>query len=321
MNRKDELLRVYREHANIGYVPCLLTDANFLRHPKIVNERPEGHDGYDWFGVHWVYEEASNAPNPDTAHGTVITDITKWEEQVTFPDLSQYDWEQAAAEETAGWDRENKYSEVMLINGVFERSHHLLGFENALMAVYEEPEAYKALLHRIADYKCELIEYVAKYYKPDILMMHDDYGANDRLMLSPDTWREFIKPELARLVNKVHECGCIYEHHSCGHIEPIIGDLIEIGVDGINPLQRPCNDIARIKKEYDGKITFVGGLSTQTVIDRPGTTDEEIAEDLQYAYDTLAPGGGFVMIPFSIDMKKIAGPMVRKHLEVCRNYA
>lgn len=320
MSRKDELLKVWTEHANIGYVPCGFTDYNFLRHPKCVNERPEGHDGYDWFGVHWTYEPATNAPMVSLDHPYLISDVTEWESQVTFPDLTQYDWESSAAEETTAWDRENKLSVVMLINGTFERSHHLMGFENALMAMYEEPEAYGALLDRIADYKCDLIRIVAKYYKPDIVMMHDDYGANDRMLMSPETWREFIKPRLARLVATAHECGLVYEHHSCGHIEPIIGDLVEIGVDALNPLQRPCNDIEKIKKEYGGKITLVGGFSSQTVIENPNSTPEEIDADIQYAYDVLAPGGGYASFPVVIDMGKFAPKLVKKHMQIAKNY-
>ena len=320
MSRRDELLKVWKDHANIGYVPCLYTDYNFLRHPKLVNERPEGKDGYDWFGVHWTYEAATDAPNVSVDRPPVITDITEWESQVKFPDLNQYDWETSAAEETAAWDRENKVSVVMLINGTFERSHHLMGFENALMAMYEEPEAYEALLDRIAEYKCELIRIVAKYYKPDIVMMHDDYGAGDRMMMSLNSWREFIKPRLARLVATAHECGLIYEHHSCGHIEPIIGDLVEIGVDALNPLQRPCNDIVKIKKEYGGKITLVGGFSSQTVIENPKSTPEEIDADIQFAYDTLAPDGGYVALPVLIDTAGFAPKLVKKHMQIGKNY-
>lgn len=321
MSRREELLKVWTEHKNIGYIPCLYLDYDFLRHSKYINERPEGHDGLDWFGVHWTYQAETNSSMVTPYHPHVITDITKWEEQVTFPDLTQYDWESAAKEETAGWDRENKVSLVMIINGTFERSHHLLGFENALMAMYEEPEAYQALLDRIADYKCELIEIVGRYYKPDIIMMHDDYGASDRMLMSPECWRKFIKKPLSRLVAKAHECGMIYEHHSCGHVEPIIGDLIEIGVDSLDALQRPCNDIAKIKELYGGKITLAGGFNSQGVIENPASTEEDIMADIQYAYDTLAPGGGYLSFPVLVDMKGFAPYLIKKHKELAHKYA
>ena len=320
MSRRDELLKVWTEHANIGYVPFGFTDVNFLRHPKCVNERPEGQDGYDWFGVHWTYEPMVGAPMITPNHPRVITDITKWEEQVKFPDLQSLDWETGAAEETNGWDRENKVSEVMLINGMFERSHHLMGFENVFIAMFEEPEAYQALIDRICEYKCELVRIVAKYYKPDILMMHDDYGANDRMLMSPAFFRQFFKEPLSRIVKTVHEGGIVYEHHSCGYVEPIIGDLIEIGVDALDCLQRPCNDIRRVKDQFGGKITLVDGFSNQTVLDRPESTLEEIYADIQYAYDVLAPGGGYVSFPLIVNGAHLIPKLIEKHMQICCNY-
>ena len=93
MSRSQELKRVWTEHANIGYIPCLYTDTNFLRHPEAVNERPEGHDGYDWFGVHWTFDPATGAPSPTSGVPHVITDLEHWREQVKFPDLDAIDWE------------------------------------------------------------------------------------------------------------------------------------------------------------------------------------------------------------------------------------
>lgn len=321
MSRRDELLSVWAEHKNIGYIPCGFLDYNFLRHPKYVKERPEGCDGYDWFGVHWTYQPETNSSMVSPGYPHIITDITKWEDQVKFPDLEQYDWQAIAVEETANWDRENKISMVMVINGIFERSHHLLGFENALMAMYEEPEAYKALLHRIADYKCDLIKIISKYYKPDVIMMHDDYGAADRTLMSPDCWREFIKEPLARMVKTAHNCGMMYEHHSCGFVEPLIGDLIEIEVDSLNPLQRPCNDLKKIKELYDGKITFVGGFNSQGIIENPTSAEEDIMNDIQTSYDILAPGGGYASFPVVINMEKFAPLLIKKHKQIACNYA
>ena len=320
MSRREELVRVFREHANIGYVPCAFTDADLVLKPKCINERPEMQDGYDWFGVHWTYQPGVDMMVTPGSK-PLISDVTKWREQVTFPDLTQYDWPSIAAEETKNWDRENKYSVVMIKNGCFERTHHLMGFEEVLMALLEEPEAYKELLNAICDYKVELIKIIGTYYKPDVIMMHDDYGANDRMMMSLDTWREFFKEPLSRLVATAHEYGMVYEHHSCGHIEPIISDLIEIGVDAINPLQRPCNDIEKIKKLYGGKITLIGGFSSQAVIEHPNSTEEDILADIENAYNVLAPGGGYVSFPIIIDYKKNIPYFIRVHKKMANQFA
>jgi uroporphyrinogen decarboxylase len=316
MARRDELLRVWK-HENIGYIPCHFIDYNFVK-PKYVNERPEGKDGYDWFGIHWTYQPDVLAPMITPGSKPIISDITKWKDVVKFPDLDQYDWETYGAEETAGWDRENKISMVMIINGTFERSHHLMGFTEALGNLIEEPEAYGELLDAIADYKCKLIGIIAKNYKPDVIMMHDDYGAAKSMLMSPDTWRQMIKPRLARLVKAAHDNGLFYEHHSCGYIEPIIGDLVEIGVDSLNPLQ-PCNDLKAIKAKYHGKITFVGGFDSQGVLDNPEAGEAEVRADVKRAYDALAPGGGYCSL--AVCIKYHSAPwLLKEHKEIATTY-
>lgn len=316
MLRKDWLLEVWR-HKNIGYIPNFYLDYNFAK-PGFLNDRPEGKDGYDWFGVHWTYQPDINAPAATPGY-VVIDDITKWREQLKIPDLDQYDWEAGVAAETASWDRENKISMVMLGNGIFERSHLLMGFEEALASMLEEPEEFSAMMSALADHRCELIRKVAKYYKPDIIMMHDDYGTGSTMMMSPNTWRELLKEPLARQVKTAHECGMIYEHHSCGFIEPIIGDLIEIGVDALNPLQ-PCNNLALVKEKYGKQLTLVGGFDSQHVTDKPDATPDEIRANIHETFDALAPGGGYVCFGLSPN-KAFAPILIEEHKKLATKYA
>ncbi len=295
MTKREQLLGVYA-HKNIGYVPNFFTDFDFLK-PETMNERAEA-GGKDWFGVEWEFVPLVLAAmvKPGTK---VLTDITKWREQVHFPDLNAIDWEAAAAKETAGWDRENKISYLMLINGMFERTHALMGFEDAFVAMYEEPAEYQALVDAITDYKVQLIEIMGKYYHPDVLCFHDDYGANDRMLMSPDLWRQFFKEPLKRVIDATHKAGIIYEHHSCGYIEPIFDELVELGIDAIDPLQI-TNPIRQLKDKYQDRLTFVGGYDTQNVFDRPGVTEEEIRNEVARTMDELAPGGSFVAFPLTV---------------------
>lgn len=295
MTKREQLLQVYA-HKNIGYVPNFFTDFDFLK-PETMNERAEA-GGKDWFGVEWEFVPLVLAAmvKPGTK---VLTDITKWREQVHFPDHDAIDWEAAAKKETAGWDRENKISYLMLINGMFERTHALMGFEDAFMAMYDEPEEYQALVDAITDYKVKLIEIMGKYYKPDVLCFHDDYGANDRMLMSPDLWRQFFKAPLKRVIDAAHKAGIIYEHHSCGYIEPIFDELVELGIDAIDPLQI-TNPIRQLKNKYEHRLTFVGGYDTQNVYDRPGVTEEEIREETKRTMDLMAPGGSFVAFPLTV---------------------
>lgn len=314
MTKREQLLGVYA-HKNIGYVPNFFTDFDFLK-PETMDERAEA-GGKDWFGVEWEFVPLvlASMVKPGTK---VLTDITKWREQVHFPDLDAIDWEAAAARETAGWDRENKISYLMLINGMFERTHALMGFEDAFVAMYEEPEEYQALVDAITDYKVKLIEIMGKYYHPDVLCFHDDYGANDRLLMSPDLWRQFFKEPLGRVIEATHKAGIIYEHHSCGYIAPLFDELVELGIDAIDPLQI-TNPIRELKDKYQDRVTFVGGYDTQNVFDRPGVTEDEIRAEVARTMDLLAPGGSFVAFPLTVTFDFVP-TFIDEHFKHAFNY-
>ncbi|MCU6761438.1 methylcobalamin:coenzyme M methyltransferase [uncultured Roseburia sp.] len=323
MSRHEELLRVYRDHEDIGKVLNLLTDFDFTLIPAM-KERPVNPDGsegtgYDWFGTYWEYVPQQRASMViDTPDKKVITDVTKWREQVAFPDLSQIDWEKEAGKDTKNWDRENKLTMVMLINGIFERSHELMGFEDALIAMYEEPEAYKELLDAICNYKIECIKIIGKYWKPDILNAHDDYGANEQMLMSVDMWEEFFKDNLQKVIDAAHEAGMLYEHHSCGYIAPIFDQLVEMGVDAIDPLQI-TNPLRELKDKYQHRITFCGGFDNQGILDKKGVTEEEVRREVRRTYDLLAPGGSYVAYPLVIQ-KEILPWMIDEGMKMERNY-
>lgn len=295
MTKREQLLEVYN-HKNIGYVPCFFTDFDFSK-PAEINERPEN-GGLDWFGVEWEFVPAVLAPmvKPGTQR---LSDITKWREELTFPDLDAIDWAAAAEKETAKWDRENKVSFMMLINGVFERTHALMGFEDAMCAMYEEPEEFQALVDAITEYKLKVIDIIGTYYKPDVLCFHDDYGTNDSLMMSVPMWRQFFKEPLRKIIRRAHSHGIIYEHHSCGYIAPIFDDLVEIGIDAIDPLQI-SNPVRELKDKYQDRVTFVGGFNTQHTFDKAGVTEDEIRAEVARAYSELAPGGSWVAFPLTV---------------------
>ena len=323
MNRHDELLEAYCRRKNIGHVLNLCTDFDFSLVPAI-QERPVNPDGSegtgrDWFGTYWEYVPEQRASMViDSPEKRVITDIAKWREQLVFPDLGSYDWEKAAAEDTKNWDRENKLTLVMLINGVFERSHELLGFEEALIAMYEEPELYKELLDALCEYKIQCIKIIGKYWNPDILNAHDDYGANNQMLMSVEMWEAFFKDNLKKIVDAAHEAGMLYQHHSCGYIEPIFEQFIEIGVDGVDPLQ-VTNPLRKLKDKYQNRITFCGGFDNQGIFDKAGVTEEEVRAEVRRTYDELAPGGSYVAYPLVIQ-KEIMPWFVDECRKIQGNY-
>jgi uroporphyrinogen decarboxylase len=122
----------------------------------------------------------------------------------------------------------------------------------------------------------------------------DDWGTQNGLFMSPSVWRELIKPEQARMYNAVKELNGIVFQHSCGCIEAIVGDLIEIGMDVWHPAQ-PCNNLALLKQKYGNKMCFMGAIDSQYVL--PLGSTEEVREEVRRRIKELGKDGGYIPLP------------------------
>jgi uroporphyrinogen decarboxylase len=272
--RRENILRVYR-HEEPLFVPSINdVDMSFF---KVVGEIATEVGVYrDAWGVQWILQEGQPGPIQNESIPPVLEDVTQWREKITFPDLDKADWETAAQEETAKWDRTNKISNVIIPNGLWERYFSLCGFQQALCNILLEPEATFELIGAIADHRVGMLQKIAQYFKPDKIQLHDDYGMERNMFFSVDTWRELIKPHLKKIVDACHDCGMIYEHHSCGYIAPILDDLVEMGIDAWNPVQY-ANDPPALFKKYRGKLTLVGGFNDRLFVDVAASEEEKEA--------------------------------------------
>lgn len=246
----------------------------------------------DWFGVHYAYAECIKSWSVP-CDPRVVTDVTEWESQLVFPDLEAVDWEALAREEAAGEEiRAEKMYSVLLQCGVYERFHSLLGIENAMVSMLTEPEASKEMLDAIGDYRCRLIGKFIDYYKPDIIRNHDDYGSQRAIQMRPDLWREMIKPQLKKIADLCHSKGVFYEQHSCGIVEPIVEDFVEIGVDSFQGMH--INDTPMLLEKTGKKLLYHMSLRTPDylVADMAGQLKEEwLREDVRKTLLACAPSG------------------------------
>lgn len=287
------------QHKDTPWVPSWLTGHDTCFSTAL----REGAQGYgvttDWFGVKYLYREDQPGPMPVESEPK-ITDIETWRDQVTMPDLDQVDWEEAANRDTASWDRENKISNIVLVNGIFESLHMFCGFENALCNIMEDEEACTDFMGWMADYKIGVIERMAKYYKPDMIQFHDDYSDASGLFMPVDKWQRMIKPHLQRIVDTCHGLGIIYQHHSCGKIHDLIPELVDVGVDALNPVQISNNPL-EVKEKFGDKLTVCGGFDNVNVLDHPSATVQEIKDSINETLHTLAPGGKYNAFCYILD--------------------
>ena len=227
-----------------------------LFNPEAYAERPpHTTGGTDWFGVRWKYEESVDAIAPDHTQEPVLEDICDWRDVVKFPDLDAWDWSKVEEiDHISEIDRENKVFEMMFVNGPFELLHMLMGFENALCALLTDPEEVEAFFDAFMEWKIRLMEKVIEIYKPDVLMFHDDWGTQNNMFFSPDLWRELIKPQIKKAVDRCHELGVVFEMNSCGKIEEIVPDFVELGIDSWQGME--INDIPKLKKITGMKLGY-----------------------------------------------------------------
>jgi uroporphyrinogen decarboxylase len=176
----------------------------------------------------------------------------------------------------------------------FERACFMRGADEFLADLLLHPEFVEALLDGLLECMLGTAEMLAEL-PIDAVFVSDDYGHQDRLAMRPELWRGFIKPRLAKLFGWAHDRRLRTMLHSCGCIEAIIPDLIEIGLDILHPIQPEAMDIFALKREYGADITFCGGISTQRLL--PTGTPEQVRSEVLETKRRMAAGGGYILAP------------------------
>ncbi|HOJ33432.1 MAG TPA: uroporphyrinogen decarboxylase family protein [Candidatus Hydrogenedentes bacterium] len=179
---------------------------------------------------------------------------------------------------------------------VFEMYWRLRGMDRALLDMAEYPEIAAAFFERCADFAATLADETIKRYPIDWLWTGDDVAGQRGLIMSPQQWRDLIKPHLQRVVQEGKRRGLPVAYHCCGALREIIPDLIEIGVDVLNPVQCLCPgmDPVELKREFGKQLTFMGGVDTQRLL--PEATAEEVRRaTMELVEKMTSDGGGYIL--------------------------
>jgi uroporphyrinogen decarboxylase len=184
--------------------------------------------------------------------------------------------------------------------GVFEVSWFMRGFEEFLMDLAAEPEKACFLMDTVLAYQKERARRILKAGQGliDMVEYNDDMGTQQSLFMSTEMWRTFIKPRMADFIHTCKsEFGVKVRYHSCGAIQPIIGDLIDIGIDMLNPIQTLAAGMEpeELQRQFGGRIVFNGGIDTQEVL--PRATPAEVAQETRRIIRILGKRGGLVLGP------------------------
>jgi uroporphyrinogen decarboxylase len=184
--------------------------------------------------------------------------------------------------------------------GFFQMGWLLRGFETFAKDLHTNPNLAEALLEKVLELKMAywgaLLPKVSRYVL--VVREDDDYGMQGGLVISPETFRRYMRPRWHRLLQFVRRKATSRVYilfHSCGAVRPLIPDLIDLGVDVLNPVQVSAAgmDTATLKAEFGDDLTFWGGgIDTQRVL--PHGNPGEVREEVRRRIADLAPGGGFV---------------------------
>jgi uroporphyrinogen decarboxylase len=179
---------------------------------------------------------------------------------------------------------------------VFEMYFRLRGMSNALLDMAVDFELACEMFKRCADFSIELAELACKRYPLDWLWTGDDVAGQESLMMSPALWREQIKPQLQRVFDVGKDASLWLAHHCCGSLRPIIPDLIEMGLDVLNPIQCNCPgmDPLELKGEFGRDLSFMGGVDTVDLLPH-GTVEEVHKSTARLLEGMTADGGGYIL--------------------------
>ena len=245
-------------------------------------------------GVTYVGSPENNFGAMPAPGKVLLEDVTKWRDVVKLPDLTGRDWEGYYTRQVEKLDRENLA--VTVTGGdYFLTLVSLMGFENALIAMYEEPEEVEALLDFISGFYLEVMKQELRWAKPELFNLMDDDAAYRAPFFSLDIYRRLFKPLHKKHCDLALNAGMLIERHDCGRSEQFIPDWIELGVKSWTPAQT-TNDLPAIKKNYVGKLALAGCWDNQGPLGDPRVPEETLREALYTYVDSFAPGGGFTFM-------------------------
>lgn len=285
----------YREYFGIESREIMLNPtqkkADYLRYFK--EPLPSG----TWIDAEWGIGNVPGSQHHFTRYLHPLQDLKtiKELEEYPFPDFTEKYRYEGISEKV----KQMQSAGLFAIGGVydvFEPAWYLRGMENLFEDFMANPDFANYLLDRITGMRCFMAEEFAKM-GVDMILLGDDVGTQRGMLMHPDMWREWLKPQLKKIIDagrKINKNIFVY-YHSDGNVEQIIPELIDVGVDVLNPVQPECMDPIKLKNLYGDKLSFWGTIGTQTTM--PFGTTQDVMNEVRLRIETVGKGGGLVLAP------------------------
>lgn len=177
----------------------------------------------------------------------------------------------------------------------WEKANDARGIQNFLCDLAAEPEWAQKLLDLIIRKNLVMLENLLPCEHIDGVLLGSDWGTQRDLIMSPQCFRTMIKHGEQQEYELLRKYGKDVFVHSCGNITRILDDLVELGVQGLNPVQSECMDLTWLKEHYGNELTFFGGISTQRTL--PFGTPEDVVRETDSVIRLMNERGGYITAP------------------------
>ncbi len=248
----------------------------------------------DEWGTGWQHAAGGSGASPTTFPIRTWDDLEPWL-AARMPDPRAAGRFDAALPVAADAGRTH-YLVGTTHQALWERYAQLRGMEAAFEDLLIGGRESTRLLDALVEYQVALVERWGSLEGVDALFLTDDWGSQQSLLISPATWRRVFAPRYRRIFDAVHDQDLDVIFHSCGNVAAIMGDLVDLGVDVIDPLQSEALDLAWVAREFGGRVAFAGGLPEQTL---PRLSPGQVRDEVRRLVDLLgAPfGNALVLAP------------------------
>jgi len=279
----QEALQTLQEHYGAADLETVLHNHIVLLGAEVGFFEPVGGDCVrDHWGVTWdrsIDRDIGNVTDPQLREPTLAG--------YTFPDPCQERFYMDFPAKLAAYG--DRFRVFAVGFSLYERAWSLRGMQNLLADFLDHPDFVHELLGRIADWNVAHVTEALRRADVDAVYFGDDWGQQVGLQMGPRLWRTFLKPPLTRMYRTVRDAGKYVFIHSCGDVDELFDDLVDMGVNCFNPFQPEVMDVDALLDRYRGRLAFFGGLSTQQTL--PYGTVQDVRREAEHLLHTGLRGG------------------------------
>ena len=238
-----------------------------------------------------------------------------------LPDYKDEDLYRRTAAQMSAIDSRGRASALAMgAETLFEVSWPWVGIEEFLVMMLTEPEVCEVILDRFTEMRLWQLETYAKYGRYDILWLGDDISNQHGMMIPPDLWRALLKPRLKAVIDcaKHYQPDGLVFYHTCGNPTEVVDDLIEAGVDILNPVQPEACDPAEFKQKWGHRLSFWGTVGVQSTL--PFGTVEDVRAEVKERIETVGRGGGFLIGPAHVIEPEVPWENILAFVQAVREF-